>query len=72
MQQPGEAESSHQDHTNACSTVSGRAAWLVQARLRLTRVQKDQLAEQGTENATVLAMRQGQSAGIASMLQVCT
>ena len=44
----------------------------MQARLRLTRVQKDQLAEQGTENATVLAMRQGHSASIASMLQVCT
>ena len=43
----------------------------MQARLRLTRVQKEQLAEQGTENATVLTMRQGQSAGIASMLQVC-
>ena len=63
---------------NEKQAVGSRAArsrgnsWPVQARLRLTRVQKDQLAEQGTENATVLAMQQGQGAGIASMLQVCT
>ena len=57
--------------TQLCSVHSRGKFWLVQARLRLTRVQKEQLAEQGTENATVLTMRQGQSAGIASMLQVC-
>ena len=34
-------------------------------------MQKNQLAEQGAETAAVLAMQQGQSAGIASMLQVC-
>ena len=70
MQQPRELQNSQSDHIITCSALRGNS-WPVQARLRLTRVQKDQLTEQGTENATVLAMQQGQSAGIASMLQVC-
>lgn len=44
--------------------------WPVQASLRLSRMQKKQLAVQGRENAAVVAIQQGQCAGIVSALQV--
>ena len=42
----------------------------VQATLRLSKMQKKRLAEQGRENAAALALQQGRCAAIISALQV--
>ena len=52
-----------------CSAVEDNR-WAVQARLRLTKAQKMQLAEQGKENAAVLGMQRERCVSIASELQV--
>ena len=70
MQRPGEWKAVS-EITQSHSVHSRGNSWPVQARLRLTRVQKDQLAEQGREHAAVLAMQQGHGGDIASKLQVC-
>ena len=44
--------------------------WPAQAELRLSKMQKKQLAVQGRENAAALALQQGRCAGIVSALQV--
>ena len=65
----GRASESEIECLSHCSALKGQR--LAQAKLRLNRGQKEQLALQGKENAAVLAMHQGHWVDIASTLQVC-
>ena len=51
-------------------TASRGSHWLVQASLRLSSMQKKQLAVQGRENAAVVTLHQRHCAGIVSALEV--